>query len=110
MTSCTLSQLKLGLTKYAEAELVGKVSGLRKWALALMISPLISNIDTMVDSYRSLLVSSGYLTEDGTVNIDKLYTTLKEEAHKGSVIEHLPLLGDVTFSEDDIDKLYRYTV
>lgn len=87
-----------------------KIGGLRKWRLAIAVAPIISSIDDMVEKNHSLLESAGYMSKDKMIDIDKLYDSLKTVASKGPVTEHLPLIGDVKFSEDDVSKLYRYIV
>ena len=46
--------------------------------------------------------------QHGLVCIYAVYKELKEAAEEyGDVIQKLPLLGEVTFTSKDIDKLYR---
>ena len=40
------------------------------------------------------------------MDIDKIYTCLKTEAAKGPVTTNIPLIGNVTLNETDVDKLY----
>lgn len=106
---CTVEQFKRGLSAYIEKELIEKISGLRKWGLALFASPILVNIDPMVQQHKKVLIASGYMTEDGMIKIDELYSKLREIASKeGDVVENIPLLGDVKFTESDITSLYRY--
>lgn len=102
----TLDQMQEGLAAYVESELVAKVPGLRKWAVAFMASPVLLQLRTMAENNRAMLVSSGYMTEDGMVDIDRVCRELKAVASKeGEVTEHIPMLGTFRFSETDIDKL-----
>lgn len=106
---CTIDQLKRGLSAYVEKELVGKISGLRKWGLALFASPIIANVDSMMQNHKDFLKTAGFMTEDGMIKIDELYSRAREVASKeGDVVENIPLLGDVKFTESDITALYRY--
>ena len=55
---------------------------------------------------KDMLVKAGYMTEDGMVDIDTIASKAKEVARTtGSVTENLPMLGDVTFTIDDIEAL-----
>lgn len=102
----TLDQMQEGLAAYVESELVAKVPGLRKWAVAFMASPVLLQLRTMAESNRAMLISSGYMTEDGMVDIDRICRELKAVASThGEVTEHIPMLGTFKFSETDIDKL-----
>ena len=43
------------------------------------------------------------------IDIDRLYKDMRSIAEKtGAVVQNLPMIGDVKFTEKDIDELYRY--
>lgn len=48
----------------------------------------------------------GVFDEAGNVDLDKIYACLKTEAAKGPVTTNIPLIGNVTLNETDVDKLY----
>lgn len=48
------------------------------------------------------------MDENGLICIDTVYRKFKDTAEEyGDVIQKMPLLGEVTFTSKDIDKLYR---
>ena len=48
------------------------------------------------------------MDESHLICIDTVYKKFKETAEEyGDVIQKLPLLGEVTFTSKDVDKLYR---
>ena len=47
------------------------------------------------------------VTDDGMVDIDKVYTVAKPMFDQKQSID-LPLIGRVTFDGGDVEKLYRY--
>lgn len=103
----TMDQLVSGMSKYADQEIIAKVSGVRKWLVALATPAVMMSVSDMILKNKDTLVKAGYMTEDGMVDIERLYTDVSGIARKtGSVTEHLPVLGDVTFSEQDIERLY----
>lgn len=67
-----------------------------------------AELESMVEKNKSTLQKVGYLTSDEMVDVDTLYTNLKEIARRGPVTENIPTIGDVRFTEEDVDKLYRY--
>ena len=102
----TREQLKEGLSRYAEKELAGKVAGLRKWAILIALPSVAVAVDEFISRNQPMLMKAGYLTEDGMVDIARIHREAKDIARStGAVTEHLPVLGDVTFSELDIDAL-----
>ena len=50
------------------------------------------------------------ISSDGSVDIDLLRDTLKEQiAKNGSMeIDNIPIVGKLIFREPDVDKLYEY--
>lgn len=103
----TMDQLVSGMSKYADQEIIAKVSGVRKWLVALATPAVMMSVSDMILKNKDTLVKAGYMAEDGMVDIERLYTDASGIARKtGSVTEHLPVLGDVTFSEQDIERLY----
>lgn len=73
-----------------------------------MIVPIMAELESIVEQNKTTLQKVGYLTSDGMVDVDALYTNLKEIARRGPVTENIPTIGDVRFTEEDVDKLYRY--
>lgn len=106
----TVNQIRDGITLYIEKELVAKVSGLAKWGFAFVGNQLVNTID--IPKYLTMLSvgnNTSYMTSDSLVDIDKLYADfIKVVREQGSVIQHFPVIGDVTFSERDVDLLKSY--
>lgn len=101
----TKEQFKNGLGMYIEKEFVDKFSGLKKWAVVLAGTEVINK----ADSIMSALPPNTYMSEDGMIDIDRLYKNMRSIAEKtGAVVQNLPMIGDVKFTEKDIDELYRY--
>lgn len=106
----TIDQFKMGLAKYIDNEIVAKINGFGKWLIPLAGASLINGkVEPMLKDYHDMLVQMGYLTEDNLIDIDKIHADMKRISHeKGSIVQHFPLIGDVTFSESDIDAIRRF--
>lgn len=105
----TLEKAKEGLAMYADKEIVSKIPGVKKWIVALSIPSIILAIEEMICNNKSILVKAGYITEDNMVDIDKVHLELKTIASRtGTVTEHFPIIGDVIFSDHDVDALRAY--
>lgn len=105
----TQEQLVNGIIRYADAEIVSKISGLSKWMISIGIRAYIAKIPDVIAKNRDMLISAGYLHEDGMICIDKLYSDLLNTARNtGNVTQYIPLAGDMTFNENDVSTLYRY--
>lgn len=105
----TMEQAKKGIRAYMEHEVADKIGGLRKWAVIVATEPIVMELERMVGEHKDVLVRSGYLTEDMMVNDDRFFDELMKVAReKGSVTEHFPVVGDVTFSDHDVMVLHQY--
>lgn len=105
----TKEQFINGIQRYIDEELISKISGLSKWFIAIGFSAYLPQISNMIDKNQKMLIDAGYMHEDGMINIDKLYNDLINVARdKGSVVQYIPLIGDVTFTETDITSLYHH--
>lgn len=107
----TVDQFKMGLVGYIDEEFVSKMQGFKKWALA---AEGVTLVDRKVNSLMSgemleHMKASGYISEDGMVDIDALHSRYSSVAKKyGSITESIPLLGAVTFTASDIDSIRRH--
>ena len=68
----------------------------------------LGNLDASLSALREhpAVKALGSFDEAGNVDLDKIYTCLKTEAAKGPVTTNIPLIGNVTLNETDVDKLY----
>lgn len=107
----TLDQIKQGVGRYIDAEFTCKLQGFKKWIVPLGAVVVVSSkLDSlMTQPNLEMLKSIGYVSDDGLFDIDRIYSDFIAIAKsQGSVTENLPMLGDVTFSERDIEALRRY--
>ena len=107
----TKEQFINGVQQYIYAELISKISGLSKWALALGLGAYLTQVNKMLDDNHNMLVGAGYIQEDGMICIDKVYNDIMQIARKtGSVTQNIPLIGDVTFTETDLTSMYHHII
>ena len=60
---------------------------------------------------HSLLDALGIMSDDNMIDIESARDILKSEISKvGFMRITFPVIGDVDFTPDDIDKLYRYMI
>jgi hypothetical protein len=107
----TLNQIKQGFARYIDAEFTSKLQGFKKWVVPLgAVAIITSKLDSlMTESNIEMLKSIGYVSDDGLFDVDEIFSDFIAIARaQGSVTENLPMLGDVTFSEKDIEALRRY--
>lgn len=104
----TLEQIKQGAARYVDEEFTGKLTGWQKWAVGAGAALALENMDSTLSALRDhpAIKAMGVFDEAGNVDLDKIHTCLKKEAAKGPVTTRIPLIGDVTLNEGDVDKLY----
>ena len=104
----TLEQIKQGAARYVDEEFTGKLTGWQKWAVGAGAAMALGNLDASLSTLREhpAVKALGVFDEAGNVDIDKIYACLKTEAAKGPVTTNIPLIGNVTLNETDVDKLY----
>ena len=84
---------------------------MKRILVASGISLYLKQNENVVDSLISnpLINSLGIVNSAGMIDIDKLRCVVKPEVEKAGYMRiTLPLLGDVDFTVEDIDTLYRY--
>lgn len=75
-------------------------------ALALYLKQNTSVVDTILNN--PLFAGLGISTDDGMVDIDTLRDVYKDQIAKAGFLRiHFPMLGDVDFTSDDVDVLYK---
>lgn len=95
-----------GLTEYLDKELISKIRGLKLWGLDAFKKDL---VDTYICSHLNVLDLIKCRDKTGMIDAEKFISQMINSAKKyGSVVEHFPFIGDVTFTEKDLVALGRY--
>lgn len=104
----TLNQVKRAASIYVDREITTKLDGLQKWIIGVGSGAYLAQIDGWFNTHLDMLCAMGMCHTDGTIDIEKAYNLIKEEAVKqGKVTQTIPLVGAVTFSAEDVDTFYR---
>ena len=104
----TIDRAKSALMEYVSDEFCNRLYDYRKWLVPVFIGSYMPRIDKMIEENKEGLVSLGFMDENGLICIDTVYKKFKDTAEEyGDVIQKMPLLGEVTFTSKDIDKLYK---
>ena len=105
----TVVQVIEGIKDFIEEEVIMKVSGLSKWFVGAGMSLAMENA---VETYNKLkgnelIMSLGVIHDDDTIDVDKIFMKLKEQAEQhGAVTLNVPMIGAMTFRAEDLDHLY----
>lgn len=100
-----------GVAAYAERELLPQLDGLHRFAAAVYIGMLMSDVNSTAAaiSQHPLLLVPGLSTTDGYVDIDKAYNAVRDYISKTPLEVNITKAKvKLTFRLPDVDKLYAY--
>ena len=102
------SQVVNGISKYIDQEIVNKLQGWQKWALGagtgIFLSKSGENFTQLKEN--SIVKMLGLIDENGMVDVDIIYSELRKQADKGAIVAEIPMIGKLTLTKDDVEKLY----
>lgn len=105
----TIDQAMRGVMRFADAEIgphlpTGKAIGLGV-ALSLIAEGGKEQLLTLREN--PVVQMMGVMDEAGNINIDRLYNAARPKFEQKLPVS-IPFIGDLTFDQNDVDKLYRY--
>ena len=105
----TYNQVVNGMTKYIDQEIVNKLQGLSRWGLGAVSGIALSKGANIFNNLKShpIIKMLEVIDENDMIDIDTIYAELRKQAEKGSVTIATPMIGNITLTKDDVDKLYR---
>ena len=104
----TIDKFKNAVMEYVSDEFCNRLYDYRKWLVPVFVGSYMPKLDQMIEENKEGLIGMGFMDESNLICIDTVYKKFRETAEEyGDVIQKLPLLGEVTFTSKDIDKLYK---
>ena len=105
----TIDQAMRGAAKFADNEIIphlptGKGIG-AGIALALIMDGGKAQLLKLRENPAVQMM--GVMDEDGNIDLDRLYNAARPRFENKLTVS-VPLLGDLRFDQNDVDKLYRY--
>ena len=107
----TINQVKSGVLKYIDSELMPHISRWKQVAVAAYIALAADNVASMILSYKSnpAIAVLNLFDDKNNIDIDKAYKAITSGMDSTSKIEvDFPVIGRFVFDITDIDKLYNY--
>jgi hypothetical protein len=104
-----------GLSRFIDEAILAQYppTSMKRILAAGGVSLYLKHNEGVVDSLLSnpLIASLGVVTPDGMVNIETLRDVYRAEISKAGYMRiSFPIIGDIDFTPDDIDTLYKYIV
>ena len=106
----TVEKLQRGVARYLDAEIMPQMHGKDKWIMSGMATLYINKIPSIVTSIKDkpAVRVLGIIGEDGSVDAESVINAIRPAARTSSAAIDFPLVGNITFSEQDLDMLLHY--
>lgn len=104
-----VERIQRGVRAFVDNEMLPKMTGAQRWMTAVAIGIYVEKLPQILQSWSQIpaLKPLGIITPEG-VDVETAYKYLKTAAQSGGASFDVPLLGTVTFTEADVDRLYQY--
>lgn len=109
----TIAQVKNGLVKYIDAEILPHLTGARKVGLGIYTALAAENLEKTILRYAGhpAVAMLELIGADGNVDVSRLYRAAAPYFDEGSKqTVSIPLIGDFSLDRNDLEKLYRYII
>ena len=109
------SSLIPGISKFIDENVLAHypATSMKRVIMAGAVSLFLKQNEGIVDSLTSnpLFGGLGVVHEDGMIDIEPVRDALKTELNKAGFMRlSIPMFGDIDFTSEDIDALYRFIV
>lgn len=100
-----------GIMRYADREIINQLPTIGKWVVGTGIGIVGKKANELahVLENNQMIKVLGIVDEDGKWNAELLKDEMLQNAQKyGKATVEVPVIGKFTFSENDIQKLFKY--
>lgn len=107
------NQVITGLINYADHEVMNKLPVTGKWVVGTAITLGSNKVNNIIEVLKENTIVNmlGVIDEEGNIDVDAIITALKDSAEKyGNVTVEVPMVGRLTFSSTDVERLKSYMV
>lgn len=105
----TVEQVKKGAEAFCAKEIEKKLSLSKAFLFGTAAGVAFAKFDALAEWLKSkpLVVRLGIISEDGEIDDETLFAAMRDQAEKGNASFDLPVIGNITFSGEDVDKLHQ---
>lgn len=108
----TLAQVRAGVGRYLEAEMISKICGWQKWVVGAAASMALDQSAAIFNQLKTnpIVQALGVIDEQDGIDIDRLHAEFAKQAQRGAVTFDVPIIGSLTLNAQDVDKIYQYII
>jgi hypothetical protein len=104
-----------GVSKFIDENILSHypATSMKRILMAGAVSLYLKQNEGIVDALLSspLVTSLGVVKQDGMVDVDLLRDTLRNEINNAGFMRlSIPIVGDIDFTPDDVNALYKFIV
>lgn len=105
----TIEQALRGASRFADNEVIPHLPGGKGIGAAVALALILDGSREKILALREnpAVEAMKVMDESGNIDIDRLYSAARPKLEHGLSIS-VPLIGDLKFDQNDVDKLYRY--
>lgn len=105
----TLEQVKKGAETFCAREIEKKLPLSKAFLFGTVAGVALAKFDAIADWLKSkpLVAQLGIINEDGEIDDETLFAAMRSQAERGNASFDVPIIGNITFSGEDVDKLHQ---
>lgn len=105
----TIDQAMRGAMRYADNEVIPHLPGGKGIGAGIMLALIMEGSREKVLALREnpAVRLMRIMDEQGNIDIDRLYSAARPK-FENKLSVSVPLIGDLKFDQNDVDKLYKY--
>ena len=104
------SKVISGAARYIDEEILSKLKGsIAFWGLGVAAGIVMQDAERTLNALINHPIAKFYNLSDGElIDVDRLYGLLHNMAEKSTATINIKILGPLTLTTEDVEKLYRY--
>lgn len=105
----TVEQMKKGAEAFCAKEIEKKLPLSKAFLFGTAAGVAFSKFDAIAEWLKSnpIIAKLGIINEDGEIDDETLFAAMRSQAEKGNASFDIPIIGKITFSGEDVDKLHQ---
>ncbi len=108
----TYNQVANGVSRFVDEEILSKLQGMSKIALGAGTGVMLRRGENLFDALKEqpVIRMLQIIDEDDNIDIDVIYEELKKQMDNNAITFNVPMIGKITLTKDDVEKLYSLIV
>ena len=105
----TIDQVMRGVVRFIDTEILPHLPTGKEIGAGIAVALIMDGGKERILAMREnpVVQMMGVMDETGNINIDRLYNAARPKSEQRLPVS-IPFIGELTFDQNDVDKLYRY--